>query len=342
MKIRLFKNDYERGKLLVELSSLLQDGYHIDEAIELYSTFLTGERRAWLLQAYEEMEQGEMFADQLKEAGFSNETISFIRMMELYGSFQKALDQSGYLLLKRHELKKQLQTVLHYPLILLAGVFLLGIVLLEGILPQFEQFFTSMQHELPGITKFMLFFTEWVRLPLFLAGIFIFAALFLWVRRKPVSEQVNLLLKIPLIHLYVRQLITYYFTAQLAPMLKGGLSLQQALLTMEKESMILFFQLEAEFFLKQLEEGEKFSEVLYLRPHFIPQLSVVWSFGETKGQTAQELETFAAYLFQQMYDYSAKAIRLIQPVVFCLIGGVVLILFFSMMLPVFSIIDTFN
>lgn len=342
MKLRLFKNDYERGKLLVELSSLLEDGYHIDEAIELYSTFLTGEKRIWLIQVYEEMEKGEMFADQLQEAGFSTETISFIRMMELYGTFQKALGQSGYLLLKRYELKKQLQTVLHYPLMLLVGVFLLGVVLLEGILPQFEQFFSSMQHELPYITRVMLFFTDWIRLPLFLICLTVLLALILWIRRKPVTEQVNVMLKIPLIHHYVRQLITYYFTAQLAPMLKGGLSLQQALITMEKESMLRFFQIEAGYFLQQLEAGEKFSEVLYQRPYYIPQLSVVWSFGETKGQTAQELETFSAYLFQQMYDYSAKAIRLIQPVVFCVIGGVVLVLFFSMMMPVFSIIDTFN
>lgn len=339
---KLFKNDYERGKLLVELSSLLNDGYHINESIELYSTFLTGDRREWLQRSYNAMEEGENFADQLDEAGYSKETVSFIRMMELFGSFQRALDQSGYMLIKRYEIKKQLQTVLHYPLMLLAGVFLMGIVLLEGILPQFEQFFASMQHELPAFTRGMLFFTEWVRLPLFLIVIAACLTLFLWIRRKPVTEQVNFMLKIPLIHQYVRQLITYYFTAQLAPMLKGGLSLQEALRTMKEESQIIFFQLEAAYFTSQLEAGNVFSEALLSRNHFLPQLSVVWAFGETKGDTAQELETFSAYLFQQMYEYSAKAIRLIQPVVFCVIGAVVLALFFSMMLPVFTIIDTIN
>lgn len=342
MKKTLFKNDYERGKLLIELSSLLEDGYHINQAIELYSTFLTGERREWLRNTYYAMEQGETFADQLPEAGFSNETISFIRMMELFGSFQKSLDQSGYLLMKRHEIKKQLHSVLHYPLMLLTGVILMGIVLLEGILPQFEQFFASMQHDLPKFTRAMLFFTEWIRLPLFIVIIALLAAIFLWIRRKPVTEQVDFMLKIPLIHQYVRQLITYYFTAQLAPMLKGGLSLQQALHTMAEESQLAFFQLEAAYCMTELEAGNIFADTLRERSHFLPQLSVVWSFGETKGDTAQELETFAAYLFQQMYDYSAKAVRMIQPVVFCVIGAVVLILFFSMMLPVFSIIDTLN
>jgi len=338
---KLFKNDYERGKLLVDISVLLKEGYNISEAIELYAAFLMEDKREWLLHVYNEMEKGDTFADQLFEAGFTKEIINFIRMLETYGSFQKALSQSGYLLLKRHELKKQMQSVLHYPLALSVGVVILGMVLMEGILPQFQQFFEAMDHELPAVTKSMLFFIDWFRLPLFLSVLICGIMIVLWIRRKPAAEQVDFMMKIPLVHKYVRQLISYYFTAQLAPMLQGGLSLQQALYTMKEESMLAFFRMEAGNFIEKLEAGDSFTEVLHSSPYFISQIAAVWSFGESRGAAAQELDSFSAYLFQQMYDHTNKAIRLVQPLVFCLIGAIVIVLFVSMMMPVFSIIDSF-
>jgi competence protein ComGB len=339
---KLFSNDQERGRLLLDIAALLEEGYNIGEAIELYSAFLTGARQEWLHTAYKEMEKGDMFAEQLLEAGFSAEIINFIRMLEMHGAFQKALEQAGYMLIKRYELKKQVHSVLHYPLVLLSGVFLLGVVLMEGILPQFQQFFQAMDHELPILTRGMLLFMEWFRLPLFLSAVGAGLLLFFWLKRKPAAEQVEVMLRIPIIHKYIRQLISYYFAAQLAPMLKGGLSLQQALKTMKEESKLIFFQYEADYFIHHLEEGTSFSDIIKGRAYYIPQLSVVWAFGETRGESAQELETFASYLFQKMYENTNKAIGFFQPVIFCFIGAIVILLFLSMMLPVFSVIDSFS
>ncbi|WP_416149448.1 type II secretion system F family protein [Salipaludibacillus sp. HK11] len=149
----------------------------------------------------------------------------------------------------------------------------------------------------------------------------------------------NVLIKIPLIRNYLKHLLTYYFTSQLAPLLKNGLSLYDTLKMIEKDSLLTFFQFDAKDLSYGLREGDAFADLIKKRNYYLPQLSSIILLGERKGNLGAELDRFSNYLFQQMYEKVYRNIQLFQPVFLCLIGVFILVLFLSMMMPVFSMLD---
>ncbi|NJP37658.1 competence type IV pilus assembly protein ComGB [Alkalicoccus luteus] len=338
---RGFKNDLERGRLLLGISDLLKDGYMLTDAIGLYGSFLSGRAQEWLEAAEEQLHDGELFSDQLSAAGFTGEIVSYLKMMELHGSFQQGLENSGRLLVKRAEMHKELRNVLYYPIVLMAAVAVLGIVLMEGILPQFEQFFDSMGSELPVYTKLLLFLINWIRIPFIIVITAVLLLTGIWFQRLPVSRKIQLLLRVPGLRTYVKQLLTYFLCAQTGPLLQGGMSLHEALTTLEADAEIRFFQGEAASLKEGLTSGLPMTELIGERMYYMPQLANVWSFGESRGKLGEELEAFAKYMMQQIQMQTGSMIRLIQPAVFIVVGAVVMILFLSMMMPVFSIMESF-
>ncbi|MGJ9381824.1 competence type IV pilus assembly protein ComGB [Salipaludibacillus sp. CF4.18] len=336
---KAFRHDGERGDFLFQLSALLKEGYALSETIQLYTAFTAGSKKEWLEGLYGQLIVGESFSDQLLDASFSKELVSYLLFIERFGDFQKGLLQASVILKKRHDLKQKTKKILHYPCFLFMGFVMLGSLMIEGVLPRFQTFFETMDQELPLMTKVLLIFSEWVKIPLILVialGIFL---LIYWLRRKPLLEQVQTLLKVPLLNNYLRHLLTYYLTSQLAPMLKNGLSLHDALRMIEKDSYLDFFRFDAQAISFGLQAGESFPELIQKKNVYLDQLSSVIALGESKGRLGDELERFSTFLFQHMHEKMFRYIGYFQPIFLCVIGVMILFLFLSMMLPIFSILE---
>ncbi|CAM3800083.1 competence type IV pilus assembly protein ComGB [Alkalicoccus chagannorensis] len=335
-----FKHDGERGRFLIELGGLLEQGYELREAVLLQQTFYHGPAAAWLDDAYAELEKGELLSDQLVEAGFSGETVSFLRMMELFGSFYSSIQQAGRLLEQKYRQQRELRQVLYYPMFLILGAVVLAAAFTEGILPRFQQFYDALGTELPAVTRWMIFIVEWVRLPFLLSAAALAVMIYFRMKNKSPAERYRLYFRLPLLHRYIRLLLTYYFTAQLSPLLQNGLTLQEALKAVQKEASLAFFRLEAEIYQQRLEQGEEFSDVLRTRNWYLEELPAVWEYGELRGDTGREIGTYSSYLFNKLKEQTSNAVNMIQPAAFLAAGAVVLVLFLSMMLPVFSMMQS--
>lgn len=335
----LFRNDSLRSDFLFQLSSLLEEGYSFSEAIQLYIEFTEGKKKKWVQSIYEELLEGESFSEQLLSGGFPKELISYLFFVERFGDFQHGLMQASIILKKRDELKRKIRKLLHYPSFLLLGLIVISSVMIEGVLPKFDYFFDSMDQELPWISRAMLTIASWFQLPILITFSVIVIILVAWFKRKPVIEQVDFLIKVPLINSYLKHLLTYYFTSQLAPLLKNGLSLYDTLKMIEKDSLLSFFQSDAQSLSYGLQSGNPLTELIKKREYYLPQLSAIILLGEKKGNLGAELERFSNYLFQHMYEKTYRYIQLFQPLFLCLIGVLVLLLFLAMMMPIFSILD---
>ncbi|WP_416149447.1 type II secretion system F family protein [Salipaludibacillus sp. HK11] len=181
---RIFNTDSQRSDFLFQLSSLLGEGYSFSEAIQLYLEFTDGKRKKWVYSIYVEMQEGESFSEQLISGGFSKELISYLIFVERYGDFQNGLMQASIILRNRDELKKKIKKILHYPVFLLVGLIVIGTVMAEGVLPQFEQFFDAMGQDLPWISRWMLAFATWFQLPILITFVLIFLGIAFFFQAK--------------------------------------------------------------------------------------------------------------------------------------------------------------
>lgn len=339
MKKYIFRNDLERGEWLRHLGSLLEEGYSMGEALKLLGAYQPGAARDWSLRVYDALQAGEYFAEQLSDAGFTNDVISYLYFAERTGDFSSALNNGSLLLKKKHDIRQKGRKLLQYPLFLFTGLLVMAGALSEGVFPHFQSYFASSGQPLPWITSAVISLTVFFQLPFLISFLTVILLALIWLKKKPALERMQMLVKIPYISNLTRSLLTYYFISQLAPLLKSGFSMKSSLETIKKDAPILFFRQEAESVTFDLLEGISFSECISSRRHFEPQLSAVISLGEAKGKVGEELERYGNYLFNTHYEKMERFITVLQPVLFSLIGVVVLILFLSMMLPVFSIVD---
>ncbi|UTR14453.1 type II secretion system F family protein [Salipaludibacillus sp. LMS25] len=335
----LFKTDRSRSDFLYQLSSLLNEGYTLSEAINMQIQFSNNKRKEWLEVVYSHLLHGESLTDQLLTKGFPKEILSYLTFMERYGDLRVGLQRASDILKKRSELKEKIRKVIHYPILLLSGLIIMGVIMVEGVLPQFALSFQSMNQELPVLTRMILVMSRWLNLPFISLCATVILIVIMWFRRKPVMDQIGLALSIPLVKHYLRQLLTYYFTSQFFPLLNNGFSLKETLNIIEKGAYLTFFQQEALRLRLGLEAGYDLADLVREVPFYLPQLYTVMSMGESKGDLGKECERFSEFLFHQMYENTYKVLQVFQPAILCVIGMGITLLFLSMMLPVLSIMD---
>lgn len=334
-----FRNDQERGDTLYELAGLLGDGYPLSEALIMLSSYYDGAKKTWFNTMYESLQEGEDFADNLHLGNFSNDVISYISMYEKYGDLKTGLQNGGKLLKKKHEIKVKSRKLLNYPMMLFGCLIMMVVILSQGVLPQMEMFFQSMNKELPFLTRIIIGTLSLLEGPFLLIFVLLLLTSLIWLHRLQPYQRLHFLLKVPIVNKLTSNLMTFYFASHLSPLLMNGFSLYQSLKLMKEHSKIDVLQLEAEAICIGMMDGTPLPEIVSSRSCYEPQLKAAIALGEAKGALGLELERYSDFLQRKYYEGLERYMSLLQPLLFSIIGLVVLILFLSVMLPIFNIVE---
>ena len=132
---------------------------------------------------------------------------------------------------------------------------------------------------------------------------------------------------------------SHYFSIQLSSLLKGGLSIYQALQVFENSPYMPFYQQEAIKIKKQLASGDSLEFIIGSREYFESELAVVIYHGQTNGEIARELYDYSQYAMQRLEDKIGKILLVIQPLLFFSIGLIVIFMYLAMLLPMFKMIN---
>lgn len=339
LKKKIFRNDLERSKWLDQLASLMGEGFSLSEGLKIMILYEPNNRKEWMEDIYKDLHGGNGFSSNLPAAGYSNDIVSHILFAEKYGDLQAAIKSSSHILKKRFELIQKSRQMFAYPIFLFVCLILMATILVEGVFPQFQSFFQSMEQELPLITNIVIGILSLFSLPLLLT-IFLFILLFIYyVKRKPIQEQVAILIKLPLVRAFIRIHLTHQFVAQLSPMLRNEFSLNHSLNILSIDSRMAFIREEARILLQRLTNGEELSSIIQSRKHFEVQFSAIIKLGESKGSLGRELEQYGKFLFNEQQERIKRLIGISQPLILGSIGFIVIVLFLSMMLPLFNLMN---
>lgn len=339
LKKRIFRNDLDRSKWLDQLESLLGEGFSLSEGLKIMILYESKDRQEWMKDIYRDLHGGNDFSSMLAVAGYSNDIVSHILFAERYGDLQTAIKSSSHILKKRFELIQKSRQMFAYPMFLFACLILMATILVEGIFPQFQAFFQTMEQELPLITNIVIGILSLFSLPLLLTGFLIILLFIYYIKRKPIQDQVAILIKLPLVRSFVRIHLTHQFVAQLSPMLKNEFSLNHSLNILSIDSRMEFIREEAQILLQRLTNGEELSSIIQSRKHFEAQFSAIIKLGESKGSLGRELEQYGRLLFNEQHERIKRLIAISQPLVLGCIGLIVIVLFLSMMLPLFNLMN---
>ncbi|WP_158735115.1 competence type IV pilus assembly protein ComGB [Alteribacillus sp. YIM 98480] len=331
------------ANFLLKSGELLEQGYNLDQVLELLSWEQTAEIKQIIYDMREQLRIGSPFHEVLAQRTFPSDITAYVFFSEQCGSLSQGLQGAGELYLKRLNALTNIRRFMRYPLVLLWLLILISIVMVHFLFPQFSQLFDSLHMEFPLLTLTMLHIFQYAPY-MFL---FIFPTLLLCFlyyikvfRHYSAHKQVKILTRAPFLESFIRLFLTYYFCLQFSSMLKGGLSIYEACLVFEKQHHFAFFQTEGKFLKQQLKEGHQLHAALEAAGWYRDEMKYVIQHGQASGKLGDDLFFYSEKVFQLLEEKVKKIVMAVQPVMFCFIGIVILGMFLSVFLPMFQLMTS--
>ncbi|SFE30119.1 competence type IV pilus assembly protein ComGB [Alteribacillus iranensis] len=333
----------EAAGFLVKIGELLEQGYSLDHALEILTWEQSGDVKEKVIRIQEDLRKGIPVHDVLASHDFPADIAAYVFFAEACGDLPAGLQGAGKLYLKRIEAVLSIRRFLRYPLLLLWLLIVVSVIMLHVLFPQFSQLFSSLNMEFPFFTVFMIqVFRYSPFLGFLLIPIILVLGLYYYMKFRHYSsaKQWKLLCKVPLLSYFLQLFITYYFSLQLSAMLRGGLSIYEACTVLEKQQHFMFFQSEGTFLKEQLREGSSLSTALEAAGWYRQELKFVVQHGQSTGKLEEDLYYYSERIMQVLDRKIKKAVMTIQPILFCLIGIVILAMFLSIFLPMFQLMTS--
>ena len=326
-----------------ELASLLKAGLPLMQALDLMlERMKPGRFQEVMLDIRNRVRSGE----EMSEA-FNRYADMFPR---LYPASLKAGERSGdlELVLRRFvrylklvgDARKRVTTALVYPTVLmLLSLVMVGILSLY-VVPKFEDFFNTLEVDLPLPTKITLGFSSfmtqhfvWVTLGV-IAAIFFFRR---WVRTDSGSYALDhFKLRMPLVGPVLHRFSLSEFSRSLSTLLSGGIPLVSAFEIGTEAVGNTYVRRKLTPTIQQVREGKPFYQALEESGVFMPLAINLVKVGEETGALDEMLGNVSDFFDEQVETRLSRLLALLEPIMLVFLGLVVAMLLLSIYLPLFS------
>ncbi len=341
----MFKKKWKRasqGIFLYKLGLLLSQGYSINKSIELLRSHLPNKEQELIEKLLETLSAGSPVLEVFSKLNLPDEVISSLSINSVNGNLTDSLMENGNFMKKKAEWQERLNKSIRYPLFLLFLTIWIGILFYYFLFPQFSLLFSSLEVKTPAFTSIMLSFLSlfpYLLIAALLTFLLGWIAVYYVRRNTSYSNQMRLLTTIPFLKKFLFLMNSHYFSINFGSMLKSGLPVTDALMVMERHMKKGFFQEESIRLQKGLMDGKTLPELLLHKPFYAKEMTDIIRFGQANGALGFELIQYGEWIFIELEEKILSDLQKIQPILFAIIGGFVLLMFASMLLPMFQLMD---
>jgi len=292
-----------------------------------------------------DVESGASLADAMKKhpKAFSNLYTSMIAAGEAGGILDIILQRLASYIEKVVRLQAQVRSAMIYPvtvLLIAAGVVW---IILWKVIPVFAQLFAGLGADLPYLTRvvvaasnFVGRFGIWVLLAL--GGIYYLIKRY---HKTHGGRRVidGLALKLPIIGMLVRKIAVARFCRTLATLTSSGVPILEGLEITAKTSGNAIIEDAIMAVRKAVEEGKTISGPLAETKVFPPMVVQMINVGEQTGALDQMLNKIAEFYEEEVDVAVAGLMKLIEPLMIVILGGIIGTIVTAMYLPMYAILQ---
>lgn len=335
---------YEKGVFLIRLGKLLESGYSIKDALTFLEKIEKRTTKNWINNIQKGLLEGNTFHEELAKLGFPNKVCAQIYIASKFGNYSQTIIQCGKQLISELERKKKFQSLATYPFFL--TVFLVGMLFLMRfvILPHMDTLFYSTGS---ANNLYSNLIVQWIYYSpqIIIMSLIFFSLLFMMLqailRDKNFVERMQLFIKIPFLKNYVKDYWSHFFFREWGELLKNGCSFQEILQIMKNEDASTILQDTAEILYQQMLQGIPIHKALDTLPFFHEEGKIVAGHGENLGRLGTEMLVYASYCENEFNDRVTALMGKIQPVIFILVAVMIIAIYASLMLPIFTLMEGF-
>nr|WP_321293198.1 type II secretion system F family protein [uncultured Trichococcus sp.] len=334
---------------LRQFSSLMNAGILLVDALDLLAAQSTSlALKEALEELSEEIREGVALSEAMakKPKLFPDLLIHMIHSAEVSGRLEEVLQQMADYYEKQHRIKQKISTAMTYPLVVGVLAFFITAFLLVFIVPIFGDMFASMGSELPAITQIVLTLSGLLQrywwMVLLLMGMFV-AVITQLGKKDQVAYLFDVLqLKIPILGTFIQKTLLARMTQTLSSLINSSVPILQAI---EVTSKVVGNRVVANALLqakKDVEQGESLAKPMVDHWFFPPLIIQMIQVGESSGELDEMLKKVSEIYDQEVEAASDKLQALIEPVMIIMLSGVVGVIVLSIVVPMFSMFETFG
>lgn len=332
----------DQGIFLTRISEMLEKGFSVGESLDFLGR--TNEKCTvmfWNMTCA--LQAGAPIHEVFHKEGFDHQICTQLYFAEKHGRLIAALRESGEYLLRKDDQRTKLSRLLQYPIILASVLIIVTVLLQTLLLPRFQMFYDSMGYQPNLLLKFFLHVVQ--TFPLYfllsiLGALSVSALFFSIVYRKSALERAALFSRVPVIKIYYKLYQTIFLSREWSFLLKSGFSINEIIQIMLEQKFHPLLRETAFEVRELLTFGYSFSEAISHIGFVEDELRVIVAHGEKKGKLDAELMFYSKFCLQKLEESITRSFLIIQPVVFVLIGLIVIAIYLSIFLPMFEVIDS--
>ena len=270
--------------------------------------------------------------------------INMIRAGEATGNLDETLERLASYYEKQHNLKKKIQSMMMYPLVLFMMTIVVVVFLMLTIVPTFVDMFADFDAELPAITVFVMGLSDFIKgfwwlLLIIVVGIIV-TFNYLFKHNQQFHYQVHyLLLRMPIFGKLLQKAAIARMSRTLSSLFSSSVPILQALSIVEKvigNPVMGKVVLESR---SSLEKGSSLSAPLQKSWLFPPLVTQMTQIGEQTGSLDYMLEKISDF-YEDDVDRTVDTLKgLIEPLMIVFLAAVVGTIVLAIMVPMFSLYE---
>jgi len=257
------------------------------------------------------------------------------------GNLVNAMENVAVYFYKQHIFSKNIRNALAMPLLTL--LFFIGITsfIFVLIIPRFIDMFNSFHQELPVLTQYMIYMSEFIRssamIYMLIGLIIIGIAIRHYCKTIGKKHWDRCVLKTPFLGVVIWQYHMSQVLRALSLLLKSGVSLVTALAIVSTSVEHELVHQQCVMLHDEVASGQLLSNAMAMSSIFLPEVVVLIHIGEETGTLACALENAALVYSDSLEAQLKRFIFFLQPAMIILLGLLVTMLIFAVYLPILQL-----
>lgn len=274
---------------------------------------------------------------------FNKIYVTMVQAGELSGTLDLILLRLAEFLEAQHELSSRVRSAMIYPTVMIVFTLLILVGLFVFLVPSMREIFEGEGQELPAISKAVFDTSDFIiqyYIPL-LIGIALTVFMFFSWKKSPKGSLAwdGFILTFPVIGRLARLIAVSRFTRTLSTLLTGGVPMLDALGIVRNVVNNQVLAIAIDNATNNIREGESIAGPLRKSGQFPPIVIHMINVGEKTGELELMLNQVSeAYDFQVKNDVDGLT-SLLTPVMLVLMGGVISIVIFAILMPMFEMLN---
>jgi type IV pilus assembly protein PilC len=328
-----------------QLATLLEARIPLNDSLKTLAKQITHPvLKETVFRVSQDIDAGLSFSQALERQGsvFSDFFVSMIRSAEVTGNLDEVTGFLADYYEKDFILIGKARSALIYPAVVIGLFVIVVILMLTMVIPQLAPIFTQAGVELPVFTQFLVtsgsFLIRWWPAVLFaIVGLVMVMLNYL---QTPEGRGFwdDMKLRLPILSRVYTPLSIARFSNAASILLRGGVPVSQAMEIVSHTVDNVLYQDFLHEAAEAVRQGEPLSTAISRHPEYFPSLvSQMLVVGETTGQLDKIFMRVAGFYSREADNVMNNIVDLIQPLLMIGIGGLVGLLFASILLPIYEL-----